>query len=286
MKSWKKEECWRFQQKSMKKKYLVFLSVMLLLISGSVACSTQTKESDVSVREEKKEGVANEDKPVRKSQYFAGIGIEEEEKGKEDEKETSGGNKISKDTALTIIEDKFGPNREFNEEEKEETSYVYENMQTVNGAEFYNFRYSVISYEQSGETKDISKVGNIFVSMDGLTVAFAEELEDGWRLLGESEIKQMFVSKDSAQNAVLILNSDYTFQFTYDSLSSYLPYGEFYIEDGKLLCDTIDGKYCFVFDIVDNSQISFDAESSSIPPASDGSSVALENGDILVLSGE
>lgn len=270
----------------MKKKYLVFLSVMLLLISGSVACSTQTKESDVSVREEKKEGVANEDKPVRKSQYFAGIGIEEEEKGKEDEKETSGGNKISKDTALTIIEDKFGPNREFNEEEKEETSYVYENMQTVDGAEFYNFRYSVISYEQSGETKDISKVGNIFVSMDGLTVAFAEELEDGWRLLGESEIKQMFVSKDSAQNAVLILNSDYTFQFTYDSLSSHLPYGEFYIEDGKLLCDTIDGKYCFVFDIVDNSQISFDAESSSIPPASDGSSVALENGDILVLSGE
>ena len=54
-----------------------------------------------------------------------------------------------------------------------------------------------------------------------------------------------------------------TFTFTYDLLSSYLPYGSYAQKDRFISCQTSDGRQCYVFRVVDENTLAFEAERSS-----------------------
>lgn len=56
---------------------------------------------------------------------------------------------------------------------------------------------------------------------------------------------------------------DHTFVFTYDLFSSYLNCGNYEIRDGKVICKTSDGKYRFVFSVMDEDTLRFEQEESS-----------------------
>lgn len=64
---------------------------------------------------------------------------------------------------------------------------------------------------------------------------------------------------------VRLNEKDKTFSFSYDTLSSYLPYGEY--SEGeytdKVYLKTSDGKYEYVFDKIDDNTLKFDKEHSS-----------------------
>lgn len=54
-----------------------------------------------------------------------------------------------------------------------------------------------------------------------------------------------------------------TFSFGYDLLSSYLPYGTYEIEDGILTARTGDGKYQYLFRVMEDGSLAFIEEGSS-----------------------
>lgn len=57
------------------------------------------------------------------------------------------------------------------------------------------------------------------------------------------------------------------FEFFYNSLSSYLSYGSYYIDNNELIAKTYDGKYRYVFEIQDNKTLRFlEDKSSSVLP--------------------
>lgn len=48
-----------------------------------------------------------------------------------------------------------------------------------------------------------------------------------------------------------------TFTFSYDVLSSYLPTGSIEIKDDRVTAATGDGRYTYIFQIIDNDTIAF-----------------------------
>ncbi len=56
---------------------------------------------------------------------------------------------------------------------------------------------------------------------------------------------------------------DKTFTFSYDALSSYLSHGNFEISNGKIIAQTSDGKYTYIFKVIDNEKICFVEKGSS-----------------------
>lgn len=54
-----------------------------------------------------------------------------------------------------------------------------------------------------------------------------------------------------------------TFTFSYDPLSSYLSVGKYEIKNGKVTAKTDDGKYTYIFEIIDNDTIAFVEKGSS-----------------------
>lgn len=54
-----------------------------------------------------------------------------------------------------------------------------------------------------------------------------------------------------------------TFVFSYDALSSYLPYGKYEIDYDVLKAVTDDGLYTYVFEVVDDNTLKFRQEGSS-----------------------
>lgn len=62
---------------------------------------------------------------------------------------------------------------------------------------------------------------------------------------------------------VFEMDDEYRFVFSYDGFSSYRPTGIFTIDEGKVTCVTDDGKYTFIFEIVDNDTLRFVQDGSS-----------------------
>jgi len=56
------------------------------------------------------------------------------------------------------------------------------------------------------------------------------------------------------------------FVFSYDPFSSYLNAGTFSLKKGKLFAETDDGKFTFVFAVIDNDTIQFVQKGSSEIP--------------------
>lgn len=69
------------------------------------------------------------------------------------------------------------------------------------------------------------------------------------------------------------------FEFSYDPLSSYLSYGNYYIDNNKLIAKTYDGKYKYIFEIEDNETLRFlkDKSSSVLPIKQDFVAEIIEN---------
>lgn len=58
-------------------------------------------------------------------------------------------------------------------------------------------------------------------------------------------------------------SSDGSFIFYYDSLSSYMAYGSYTVEDSYLICETGDGMYTYTFKILSGTSVAFDASRSA-----------------------
>ncbi len=69
-------------------------------------------------------------------------------------------------------------------------------------------------------------------------------------------------SEDIMKTSGIVLNDNGTFSLTFSPISSYLGYGTYKIEDNRLILNTDDGNYTYVFDMVDDTLV-FDADASS-----------------------
>ena len=100
----------------------------------------------------------------------------------------------------------------------------------------------------------------------------------------ETYIKEGVYSAESAgdfiQPTILFQVSNKTFAFSYDTLSSYLSYGSYEVQDGKVICKTSDGLYKYIFAIIDNDTISF-AQRGSSPIKMITGSVSVSDGTIF-----
>ncbi|MBQ8835400.1 MAG: hypothetical protein IJ001_10850 [Oscillospiraceae bacterium] len=68
--------------------------------------------------------------------------------------------------------------------------------------------------------------------------------------------------EDLLSSAAVTLQEDGTFWLTFSPLSSYIGHGDYVIENNRLLLPTEDGMFTYVFDIVDENTLAFDAEAS------------------------
>ncbi len=94
-----------------------------------------------------------------------------------------------------------------------------------------------------------------------------------------------YVTLSSAFLPKLSINEEEkAFVFVYDLLSSYLPTGTFEISDGKLTATTYDGKFRFVFDVINNKELRFnESESDTLKVTNKDLSYEIDNGDSFLL---
>lgn len=83
----------------------------------------------------------------------------------------------------------------------------------------------------------------------------------------------------------IVLNTiDNTFSFSYDVLSSYLAVGTYIESQERLELITDDGKYHYVFDIVDESILKFNKdESSNVTLIDNRTGIELSNGAEFIM---
>ena len=74
---------------------------------------------------------------------------------------------------------------------------------------------------------------------------------------------------------------DNTFSFGYDSLSSYLSYGTFSEENGKITAVTDDGLYTYIFEVKDEDTIAFVEDGSSAIIMTKGDSVVKDGSEFI-----
>jgi len=81
----------------------------------------------------------------------------------------------------------------------------------------------------------------------------------------QNNTKTYTLKDDSEEfiSQIIIDESDNTFMFSYDVMSSYLAYGQYTESEGQLELKTDDGKYHYIFDIIDENTLKFKQENSS-----------------------
>ena len=101
----------------------------------------------------------------------------------------------------------------------------------------------------------------------------------------EKEIKsgvyalQAEESEETALNPYLKIDSgEERFEFFFDGLSSYMNSGEYSADGEKLICQTDDGKYNYVFEIKDDAFVFDEASSSSVEPIDDSFAIKVTDG--------
>lgn len=93
------------------------------------------------------------------------------------------------------------------------------------------------------------------------------DFEIDYTLFSDKDIKKVYVYKESSDvmQPTLTLYENNRFKFFYAAISSYLPFGSYIEENGKLICKTDDNNYTYTFTI-DNERLIFnEKESSEIP---------------------
>lgn len=84
-----------------------------------------------------------------------------------------------------------------------------------------------------------------------------------------SDIKPKSYVYNNSQEAVkpcIVLEEDNTFTFTFSVLSSYIAVGNYEVKDGRLILETSDRKYKYVFK-ADNGKLILEVEKSSEFPS-------------------
>lgn len=78
---------------------------------------------------------------------------------------------------------------------------------------------------------------------------------------------QYFLADPGEDDGVVLpniqLNKDGSFEFFYDTLSSYAPHGNYSIQEDLLEASSSDGKYDYYFRIIDDRTLEFIQEGSS-----------------------
>lgn len=98
---------------------------------------------------------------------------------------------------------------------------------------------------------------------------------------------KLYLLKTDAEEFIpqLILNDEEkTFSFSYDVLSSYLAVGTYTESNGQLELKTDDGKYHYIFDIIDENTLKFNQESSSDVNGGLGAEIA-DGAEFIQVSG-
>lgn len=79
-----------------------------------------------------------------------------------------------------------------------------------------------------------------------------------------SGVYRMSVPPETAVAPSLTLSAEEgSFLFSYDALSSYLPMGAYAQDGGVLTCSTDDGRYVYLFRVVNETTLAFIAEGSA-----------------------
>lgn len=96
----------------------------------------------------------------------------------------------------------------------------------------------------------------------------------------------MSAPAEAAYVPVIMLDAaQESFTFTYDPFSSYLPYGSFAQQGRMLTCRTSDGRQSYVFRVVDENTLAFEAGRSSAVALTD-ERLGAQIGDGAVFSRE
>ena len=81
-----------------------------------------------------------------------------------------------------------------------------------------------------------------------------------------------------------INNKNKTFMFMYDLLSSYLSTGTYEIIDDELIANTSDGKFKYVFDVINKKELRFNAKKSVfLPVINKDLSYEIKHGDSFII---
>lgn len=176
----------------------------------------------------------------------------------------------------------------------------------IDNAEYYRqtvgtFECLTVTVQQVEERlgiDDLKAYGQSELGVSELLDRFGQLLdEDGYLFsvlsLGTAEIVETPASAsyylqneagDGQFLPCLTLSADGTFGFSYDVLSSYYTTGSWTEAEGKVLCETDDGKYHYTFLRVDAVTLQFlQAESSSVEVIAPGTSgVQIQDGDLFV----
>ena len=115
-----------------------------------------------------------------------------------------------------------------------------------------------------------------------MTIIFSLYLQDKKVMYGLSSGTYTLEGSDDAICPARITFNANTFTLLYDHLSSYCTIGKWGFKNKKVIATTDDGKYEYVFDVVDNDTLEFVQKGSSTityidedinfnPPIADGS---------------
>lgn len=104
----------------------------------------------------------------------------------------------------------------------------------------------------------------LIVSITCIVLAFAGCGKNVRILPGTYQMAaENITSDDAVFLPSLILETDNTFAFSYDPLSSYYPYGTYEVKDGILTATTQDGLYQYVFEVIDENTLKFRQDGSA-----------------------
>ena len=103
-----------------------------------------------------------------------------------------------------------------------------------------------------------------------LICAFLSGCVNGKSSISAGTYVMQGVSEDFLAPRITFDPEDSSFSFAYDLLLSYLPHGTFTVSDRKLRAATEDGKFVYVFEVVDDSTLRFVQSGSSLTTMTSG----------------
>ncbi len=163
-----------------------------------------------------------------------------------------------------------------------------------------NENYALLEYWEPGMGSDYHKSlqERFPKGVDFSTDNFYEHLRSvceekarthvGLSLTGYDKVYTLSVESTTLSGVFLpklsINTNDGTFTFVYDLLSSYLPAGTFEIQNGKLIADTLDGMYRYVFNVVNDNELRFnEKESDKIKVTNEDLSYEIAHGSSFLI---
>lgn len=109
----------------------------------------------------------------------------------------------------------------------------------------------------------VKKADNTDITVEKSAVKAVETNESVDHTQNNTKIYMLKVDRDGFIPQIIMNETDKTFSFSYDILSSYLAVGTYSENNEQLELKTEDGKYHYTFDIIDDNTLKFNQENSS-----------------------